>query len=46
MLEILTVFGAVIHVDPNSADQMNMLPVAVVAFGGVVSQMELTDHVE
>lgn len=42
MLEILTKSGAVIHVDPLSAAQMQMLEVATTAFGGVLIEHEIT----
>lgn len=45
MLETLTKSGAVIHTDSNNADQNMMLKVAIAAFGGIASQMELTEEV-
>ena len=45
MLETLTKSGAVIHTDPENANQTLMLAVAVAAFGGIASQMELAEEV-
>lgn len=41
MLETLTKSGAVIHTDPKNPNQMLMLPVAISAFGGIATQMEV-----
>lgn len=45
MQEILTKFGAVIHIDPLDPRQIAMLQVAVSAFGGIVTREELTEDV-
>lgn len=46
MLETLTQSGAVIHTDPADPRQTMALAVAVAAFGGVVSKMEVPDTEE
>jgi hypothetical protein len=47
MLEVLTKFGAVIHVDDDSPNQKLMMDIAISAFGGAVSIEEVSqDHAE
>lgn len=43
MLEILTKFGAVIHIDPQDDNQKLMLDVATSAFGGAITIQEIGD---
>lgn len=40
MLEVITASGAIIHVDPTVSAQMQMLPVAISAFGGETFRAE------
>lgn len=40
MKEIITMSGAVIHVDPDDQGQMQMLPVALAAFGGSLFEFD------
>ena len=42
MQEILTVSGAVIHIDNSNPQQTNLLPVVLAAFLGEVVTTELT----
>ena len=41
MLEIITKFGAVIHIDEKDPRQTTMVAVAAAAFGGIDFQMPM-----
>ena len=43
MLEIITKFGAVIHIDELDPRQVAMLAVATAAFGGIDFQMVMDE---
>lgn len=45
MLEIITKFGAVIHLNELDPRQVAMLPVATAAFGGIEFQMTMDERV-